>query len=85
MDTVACGAIKGGMLALVLPELRDLLSMASGTGIRDVARKCNLQGSVRVLVAGKTIFQFEMRLSHVALVALRDRVFYCRGMTGMAA
>ena len=39
MDAVTGGAIKGGMLALVIPQLSDLWRMASGTSVRNIARK----------------------------------------------
>jgi len=39
VDAVTGGTVKAGMLALIVPELGNLLRMAGETGICDIARK----------------------------------------------
>ena len=42
VDAVTGGTVKQRMLALVVSELSNLLSVAGQTGIRDIARKCDI-------------------------------------------
>ena len=39
VDAVTGGAVQGGMLALIVPELGNLLCMAGKTGVCDIACK----------------------------------------------
>jgi hypothetical protein len=85
VDTVTGGAVQGGMLALITPELRDLLCMAGETSIRDIACKWNIQGCVGICVTVEAASDSEMSLSHVALWTLGNGFLYCRRMSDMAA
>jgi len=85
MDAVTGRAVKRRMLALIFPELCNLLRVAGGTGIGNISGECDLQWSMRVFMAGKAVTELEMRLSHVTLVTLRDWVLDCRRMSGMTA
>jgi hypothetical protein len=41
VNVMTLGTVKGGMLALVFPELLDLRRMAGETSVRNVVCKCN--------------------------------------------
>ena len=85
VDIMAHRAGNGRVLALVLFELLVLLRMAGKAGIRHVVRKRDLERGVRISVAAETSLQFEVRLSPVAVAALRDRFLYRWRMAVMAA
>jgi hypothetical protein len=85
VNIVTGGTVKGRMLALELFELIVLLRMAGETRIRDLTCKCYIQRRMRVLVTGKTALELVMGLPHMALIALRDRLFDRRRMTHMTA
>ncbi len=72
------------MLALVFPELCDLLGVTGETRIRDIAAESNLQGRVRILVASQAGLELKVRFTHVALAALGDRLLYRWRMARMA-
>lgn len=85
VDIVTGGTVKGRMLALELFELIVLLRMAGETRVRDLARECYIQRRVRVLVTTETALELVMGLPHMALIALRDRLFDRWRMTLMTA
>src|SRR5512135_2549874 len=72
VDIMTEGTTLGAMLALVLLQLSNLLRMAGKTGVRYIVRKRDLQGCMGVPVAAKTPLEFEVRLPHVAVAALRN-------------
>ena len=67
----------------VLLQLSDLLRVAGKTGVRYIVRKRDLQGRMGVPVAAKTPLEFEVRLPHVAVAALRNGFLYGRRMAFM--
>ena len=83
VDGVTEGAVKGGMFALIVPELNNLLGVAGDTGICYFARKRNVQGRMRVFVTAETALKFEMGLPHMALIALGNDLLDRRRMAGM--
>jgi hypothetical protein len=85
VDVVTGRTVKGGMLALVLPQLSDLLRVACDTGICYIAGKGNVQRRMRVFVATETALKVEVRLSHMAVAALRDGFLNCGRMADMTA
>jgi len=50
------------MLALIVPELIDLLRVAGETGFRDIPGKGNVQRSVRILMTTEASLEFVVRL-----------------------
>ncbi len=74
VHAVTGGAAQGRMFTLMLPQLSNLLGVAAQTRLGYVRCKGDLKRSVRVLVTAQTTLYFEVRLSHVALAALRDIV-----------
>ena len=73
------------MLALIVPELLDLLRVAGKTGLRDIAGEGNVQRCVRILMATEASLEFVVRLSHMAVVALGNGFLHGRRMTDMTA
>ena len=60
------------MFALIVAELGNLLRVAGATLICYFACKSHVQRHMRVPVTVEAVFKFEMRLSLMALGALRD-------------
>lgn len=85
VDVVTGGTVKQCMLALIVSELNNLLSVAGQTSVSDIAREYDIFRRVRVLVTGETAFEFEMGLAHMAVVALWYGFLYCRRMTVVTA
>jgi len=81
---VAGRAEKIRVLALVFPELRDLLVVAGETGVGDFIAEGDIQGLMRVLVAIQTAFQFKVGFPRMALAALGDVVLRGRAVAGVA-
>ena len=65
-------AIKSAVLALVLPQLLNLLCVACYTGVRYLARKRHIQRHMRIMTPG-AVFKFEVCLSGMALHAFWDK------------
>jgi hypothetical protein len=85
VNAVTGGTVKFGMLALVFPQLFNLLCMTGQTGVSDITREGNLQRGVRVPVTTEASFYFKVSLSSVALTALGNRFLYGRGMAHVTA
>lgn len=85
VDVVAEGTVKGGVLACVLPELIDLLRVTGDAGLRDIPVIGDLHRPVRIFVTGKAALELVVRLSAVAVAALRNGFLYLGRMTGMTA
>jgi hypothetical protein len=60
------------MLAFIVPELSNLLRVAGGTRICCFACKRHVQRHMRVHVTVEAVLKFEMKLSLMALDALRN-------------
>ena len=85
VDTVTEGAVKGAMLALIVPELGNLLCVTGDAHICYFACKRNFQRSMRVLVTVQASLNLEVGLPHMALAALGDGFFDFRRMSDMTA
>jgi len=85
MYVMTLGTVKCGMLALVFPELLDLLGMAGEASVRNVGRKGNVQRRVRVLVATEAALEVEVRHPPMAGAALWDWLLDGRRVTDMTA
>ena len=83
MHVVAEAACKGGVFALDLLQLDDLLSMAGEALISDVVGKLYDFWCMRVIVAPQTAGKIVVRFTAVALAAGRDDFFNGRWMAGM--
>jgi hypothetical protein len=84
VNVMTGGAVERGMLALLIPELGDLLGMAGQAGIGHITCKRNLERGVGILVAADAVFEFIVGFPHVAHGALGDVVFHRRPVAGMA-
>ena len=84
VDGVAARTVKIGVLALVFPELRDLLGMTGQARVGDIVPERYLVGRMGVLVAVQTPFQVIMGFARVALAALGDVIFRCGTVAGVA-
>ena len=72
---VAIRTGKIAMIALVLPELLDLLGMTGEAGIGHIVAEGYLERSVRVPVATQTALQIKVGFPGMTLAALGDVVF----------
>lgn len=84
MDTMAGGAEKRRMLALVLSELLILILVASEARIGRPRREGDIERRMRVPVATKTSLQLKVGFPTVTHGALWNIVFRGRTMPGMA-
>jgi hypothetical protein len=77
---VARRTVKICVLALVFPQLADLLGMTGQAGIGHIVAERNLERGVGILVATQTSLQFKVGLPGVALVAFGDVILGCGAM-----
>jgi hypothetical protein len=77
---VAGRTVKICMLALVFPQLADLLGMTGQAGIGHIVAERDLERGVGILVATQTSLQFIVGLTGVALAAFGDVILGCGTM-----